>query len=135
MTKTTFSSAFITLALLVAAAAHAQNTTVRYQGQVRSGGIAFNGNGQFKFALVTSTNFSHQAQATAVVNSGFITSYNVTDGGSGYVSPPSVTISGGGGAGATATANVSGHALPSRRHMPCVHRQRSDDGICSGKGT
>lgn len=92
---------------------HAQSTMFTYSGRVLSGGLSFNGAGQFKFALVTSTNFNHQARATPVVNSGFITSYNVTDGGSGYVSAPAVTISGGGGSGAAATANLGGGSVAS----------------------
>ena len=82
-----------------------------YQGRVLDNGTNFTGMGQFKFALVTSTNTSRQATATAFVNSGFVTGYNVTDGGSGYPSPPAVTVSGGGGSGATATASASGGAV------------------------
>jgi hypothetical protein len=78
-----------------------------YQGRVSSGGSDFSGTGEFKFALVTSTNANLPAKATAIVNSGFVTSYILTDGGSGYVTPPIVTISGGGGTGAAATANLS----------------------------
>jgi hypothetical protein len=81
--------------LLAKLPAQAQNTTLTYQGRVQSGGSAFNGSRQFKFALVMSTNSNHQARATAVVNGGFITGYTVTDGGRGYLSAPGVTISGG----------------------------------------
>src|SRR5207248_10823141 len=91
---------------------HAQSTVFTYQGRVLDNGTNFNGAGLFKFALVTSTNPGRQATATANVNGGFVTSYNVTgDGGSGYSTAPAVTISGGGGAGATATASVSGGAV------------------------
>src|SRR5882672_2405608 len=86
----------------------AQNTAFTYQGRVLDNGTNFNGIGQFKFALVTSTNSTRQATATANVNGGFVTSYNVVDGGSGYSSAAAVTISGGGGSGATAAATVSG---------------------------
>ena len=86
----------------------AQNTMFTYQGHVTDNGTNFNGTGQFKFALVTSTNISSQATATAVVTSGFVTGINVSYGGSGYVSMPTVTISGGGGSGATAHATISG---------------------------
>ena len=58
----------------------------------------------------------HQQQATATANppsGGFITIINVTFGGSGYTTAPTVTISGGGGSGATATAKVSGGVVTS----------------------
>ena len=91
----------------------AQGTAFTYQGRVLDNGTNFNGAGQFKFALVTSTNFNHQATATAVVNSGFITSYIVSSGGSGYTASPTVTISDVSGSGAVATANVSGGVVTS----------------------
>lgn len=90
-----------------------QNTVFTYQGRLTDNGTNFTGTGQFKFALVTSTNGSQQATATATVTSGFVTSITVVSGGSGYVSPPAVTISGGGGSGAAATANISGGAVTS----------------------
>src|SRR5437016_3283753 len=89
--------------------ARAQNTTFTYQGRVTDSGTNFTGTGQFKFALVTSTNFNHQATATANPPSGgFITIVNVTFGGNGYVTPPAVTFFGGGGSGVTAHATLSG---------------------------
>ena len=101
-------TALLALACLTS---HAQNTVVTYQGRVTSNGTNFTGNGQFKFALVTSTNTAATATGTAVRTGGFITSYSVTSGGSGYVTPPQVTVSGGGGAGATASATVSGGVI------------------------
>jgi hypothetical protein len=89
-------------------AVHAQTTVFTYQGRVLDNGTNFNGTGQFKFALVTSTNFNHQATATANLSGTFVTSYNIISGGSGYVSAPTVTVSGGGGSGATATAVITG---------------------------
>ena len=86
----------------------AQTTAFTYQGRVMDNGTNFTGAGQFKFALVTSTNANHTATATAVDSSGFITSYILTSGGSGYVTAPAVTVFGGGGSGATATASISG---------------------------
>ena len=86
----------------------AQNTIVTYQGRVSRSGTDFSGPGQFKFALVTSTNNNQTATANANRTGTFVTSYTVTRGGNGYVSPPMVTITGGGGSGATATAFVSG---------------------------
>src|ERR1017187_10026075 len=88
--------------------AFAQGTAFTYQGRVTDNGTNFAGTGQFKFALVTSTNYNHQATATANLSGSFVTSYNLISGGSGYVSAPTVTVSGGGGSGATATAIISG---------------------------
>jgi hypothetical protein len=93
--------------------AFGQNAVFTYQGRVTDNGTNFTGLGQFKFALVTSTNSSQQATATATITSGFVTSITVVSGGSGYTSAPVVTISGGGGSGATATASVSGGAVTS----------------------
>ena len=86
----------------------AQNTTFTYQGRVTDHGTNFTGSGLFKFALVTSTNTSRQATASANRSGSFIISYNLLDGGSGYTTPPNVHVSGGGGSGATAHAIVSG---------------------------
>lgn len=86
----------------------AQNTLFTYQGRVTDNGTNFTGTGQFKFALVTSTNYNHQATATAVDSSGFITSYNITAGGNGYTTAPAITISGGGGSGAAAHTTITG---------------------------
>jgi uncharacterized repeat protein (TIGR01451 family) len=44
----------------------------------------------------------------AVLSAGSVASINVTAGGSGYASTPTVTITGGGGSGATATATLTG---------------------------
>ena len=89
----------------------AQTTAFTYQGRMLDNGSNFNGNGQFKFALVTSVSASRQAIVTANLAGMFVISYNITDGGAGYTSAPTVTISGGGGSGATATATVSGGAV------------------------
>jgi len=86
----------------------AQNTEFTYQGRVTDNGTNFTGTGQFKFALVTSTNYNHVATATANLSGSFVTSYTIISGGSGYVSAPAVTVSGGGGSGATATAIIAG---------------------------
>jgi len=88
--------------------AHAQYTTFTYQGQVLDNGSPFTGAGQFEFALVTSTNISQPAVATAVLTGSFVTSYNLVSGGNGYTVAPAVHITGGGGSGATATATLSG---------------------------
>jgi hypothetical protein len=88
--------------------AHAQNNVVTYLGRVQSGGVPFTGEGQFKFALVTSSNTAVAATATATVSGGFVTIITVNNGGIGYVTPPPVTITGGSGSGAVATASISG---------------------------
>jgi len=91
---------------------HAQNTVFTYQGQVQSGGANFTGMGQFQFALVTSTNYSSPATATAVMGGSppyeFVENLTLVNGGSGYGIAPVVTITGGGGAGATALATMAG---------------------------
>src|ERR1035437_2939718 len=97
--KTKLPSLFIALVLLALATlnaplatAHAQGTAFTYQGRVTDNGTNFTGAGQFKFALVTSTNTSSQATGTAnAPNGGFITGYTVTAGGSGYATAPAVT--------------------------------------------
>jgi Chaperone of endosialidase len=90
----------------------AQNTAFTYQGHVTDNGTNFNGTGQFQFALVTSTNFNHQALATANPPSGgFITIIHAAAGGNGYTTAPAVTISGGGGSGATAHCLLGGGAV------------------------
>lgn len=92
---------------------HAEDTLLTYQGRVTANGTTFTGIGQFKFALVTSTNLNHQATATAVDSNGFITGYSISAGGNGYTSAPAVTISGGNGSGAAAHANINGGAVTS----------------------
>lgn len=47
------------------------------------------------------------ATATAIVSYGFVVHITVTDGGAGYVVPPTVSITGGGGSGATAVATLT----------------------------
>ena len=86
----------------------AQDNVTTYQGRVQSGGAAFTGTGQFKFALVTVADTVARATATAKLTGQFVTGYTVNLGGNGYLTPPSVTITGGGGSGATATATISG---------------------------
>ena len=97
---------------LVPVGIQAQNTVFTYQGRVTANGTNFNGTGRFKFALVTSTNTSRQATATAnmggISPNQFVSSCSVGNGGNGYTAAAGVTFSGGGGSGATATANVSG---------------------------
>jgi hypothetical protein len=90
-------------------AAQAPNI-LNYQGRIAVRGVNFEGNGQFKFALVdggtTTTPATRMATGTAVINSGFVTSITLLDGGVGYTSTPTVTFTDGGGSGATATASL-----------------------------
>ena len=79
---------------------------LNYQGKVASGGVPFDGVGQFKFALLAPSGSG--VSATATVTSGFLTSVTVNSGGSGYAAAPVVKLSGGGGTGATAAATISG---------------------------
>jgi len=93
--------------ILAASSVCAQNTLLTYQGQVQAFSTNFTGIGQFKFALVTSSNANSTATATSAPPvSGFITTITVTSGGSGYATAPAVTITGGGGTGAAATAAI-----------------------------
>jgi hypothetical protein len=102
------------LLFAICVSAFAQGTAFTYQGRVLDNGTSFTGTGQFQFALVTSTNTSSTATVTANPPSGgFITIINVTFGGKGYTTAPTVTIFGGGGSGATATATVNGGAVTS----------------------
>jgi hypothetical protein len=81
---------------------------INYQGRVVVNGTNFTGTGQFKFAFVDEgTNTSSQATATGNVTEGVILSYSIGSGGSGYISPPGVTITDSTGSGATATAQIS----------------------------
>jgi len=106
----------VSLALFAAcglSTCYAQNTTFTYQGHVTDNGTNFNGAGQFEFALVTSSNANSTATATANLSGPFVVSYNVIFNGNGYVTAPTVTISGGGGAGAAAHAVINGGAVTS----------------------
>ena len=51
--------------------ASAQSTVFTYQGRVLDNGTNFNGPGEFKFALVTSTNFnSISSSPVAIISAG-----------------------------------------------------------------
>lgn len=85
---------------------------LNYQGRVVVNGTNYDGTGQFQFALVnTGTNASRQATGTAILTGIFVTSVNITDGGAGYTSAPTVGFSGGGGSNAAANAEISGGAV------------------------
>ena len=55
---------------------------------------------------ISAPNFSSSSLGTAVLSSGGLVSVPIITGGSGYISNPTVSITGGGGSGATATATV-----------------------------
>src|ERR1039458_8181340 len=103
----------ITTLLTVTHSLYAQGTAFTYQGHVFDNGTNFTGAGLFKFALVTSTNTATRATATASLTGQFVTSYNLISDGSGYVTAPGVTITGGGGAGASASTTISGGVVTS----------------------
>jgi hypothetical protein len=112
-----FQPAAVLLLLLTFSAqlctAFAQGTAFTYQGRVFDNGTNFEGAGQFKFALVTSTNTSSTATANATVSGRFVTLIDVTFGGNGYVAPPAISLIGGGGSGAAANATISSGAVTS----------------------
>lgn len=113
--KKTITSFILAILMASALAGLAQvPSTISYQGRVQVSGTNFTGNGLFKFALVShGTNLNRQATALATVNSGFVTSISIVDGGYGYVTPPPVTITGATGSGATATAQISSGVVTS----------------------
>jgi len=81
---------------------------INYQGRIAVNGTNFTGTGQFKFALITaSTNASVPATATGNVSFGFLVNIALTGGGSGYTTPPTVTITDSTGNGANAYAQIS----------------------------
>jgi hypothetical protein len=89
---------------------------LNYQGRVASGGVNFEGTGQFKFALVDGgTNTSRPATATVTVSGGFVTIVTVTDGGSGYMEAPRAYVRDTkfGGSGALLDVTVAGGAVTS----------------------
>jgi len=82
---------------------------LNYQGRIAVNGTNFTGSGQFKFALVDGgTNLTRAATGIATNVSGFLVGVNITDGGAGYTTPPTVSVIGGGGSGASFTAQISG---------------------------
>ena len=64
-------------------------------------------------ARLNPPNTAVQATGTPVVTSGFITSANVVNGGSGYITPPVVTVNDTTGSGAAITANISNGSVVS----------------------
>jgi hypothetical protein len=102
------------LTVLITSVSAQVPSVISYQGRVQVNGMAFSGTGQFKFAIVSpGTNVTRRATAMATVTSGFLTGISVTDGGAGYTSAPTVTITDTTGSGASATAHVSGGTVTS----------------------
>jgi hypothetical protein len=107
--------AILAVGLGVPCPSHGQGAEFTYQGRVTDDGTNFNGIGQFKFALLTPTNTSSQATAGYVSMLGLlydlsVYSISVANGGSGYTTAPTVTLSpadGVGGPTATAVATIS----------------------------
>lgn len=109
----------IVAAVAASTSVHAQTPAlIPYQGRVQTGdpAVDFNGTGQFMFALVDETPIPFvQATATVTRAAGVQSlagaTFTVTNGGTGYATPPAVTVSApqvGGGVQATVTATVSG---------------------------
>ena len=104
--------ALLALATLQLTTARAQNTAFTYQGRVTVNGTNFTGVGQFEFALQVVTNTSRQATALPNLignppqSLGSVFSCGISDGGSGYVTAPAVTFTGGN-PDATGTAVIS----------------------------
>ena len=82
---------------------------LNYQGRISVNTTNFTGTGQFKFALITTgTNSAVQATATITVSYGFVVNIPILNGGRGYVTAPSVTITDSTGSGARAYSQVYG---------------------------
>jgi hypothetical protein len=119
--NTTLKSLFSLLALLAGIhQAAAQSTEFTYQGRVTDNGTNFTGTGQFKFSVITYSNLNvtaTAANAQIIAPGGYgtgtvIPPITLINGGSGYLTPPTVTIPGSDNIGpdsnATATATISG---------------------------
>jgi hypothetical protein len=105
------SSLFLVLSatLLATHRSEAGPGVIDHQGRIAVGGVPFQGEGQFKFALVDGgLDQARTALGTATVNSGFITEVQVTDGGRGYTSPPTILITSASGSNAVLRATVVG---------------------------
>jgi N-acetylneuraminic acid mutarotase len=87
---------------------------INFQGRIAVGNVNYDGQGKFKFALVSGgTTLSSNAVAVPTVVNGFLVGISVSNGGAGYISVPSVSISDSTGSGAIATASISGGAVVS----------------------
>jgi len=111
--KTSFRFGRVVIAaavLLSGVAAMAQvPQLLNYQGRIAVNGTNFTGIGLFKFVLLSaSTNASVQATASGNVAYGFLVNIVVSKAGSGYSTPPAVSISDTTGSGASAYAQISG---------------------------
>ncbi len=101
---------------LTCSTVNAQNTVFTYQGRVTDNGTNFTGTGQFQFALVAGIP-NVTASAVAVMGgtapNEYVAGLGGLQGGSGYVTAPTVTLTGGGGSGAAATASILGGSVVS----------------------
>ncbi len=103
-------------ALIFSSTLHAAPPLINYQGRIVVGTTNFEGTGQFKFALVDGgVNQNVTATATALVGAigSPIFFISVSNGGSGYVTAPAVTITDSTGTGATAVAALTNGVVTS----------------------
>lgn len=84
---------------------------ITYQGLVQSGGTNFTGTGWFKFAIIDG--ITQPTAAPHFAAGGPIIGATVMDGGSGYVAPPTVTVTDPTGSGASLTAVLAGGSVVS----------------------
>ena len=82
-----------------------------HQGRIFVGDSAHSGTGYFKFALVSEPLGSQQATATPILSNGYLFAYTIENGGSGYTSPPAITITDSSGTGASASATIVGGSV------------------------
>jgi len=105
---------FFILQSAICLRAPAQNTTFTYQGRVQDNGTNYTGAGQFKFALEVTTNTSSLPIASINYAGGLgnlnVESITVSYGGSGYVTAPAVSFTGGD-PNPTAYATISGGSI------------------------
>jgi hypothetical protein len=78
-----------------------------------NGGSAYNTGAPTVTIGTPDAGYGTTATAVAIMNGNSVGTVNVTFAGSGYLTAPSVTFTGGGGSGATATANISTQLAPS----------------------
>lgn len=78
-----------------------------------NGGSAYNTGAPTVTIGTPDAGYGTRATAVAIMNGNSVGTVTVTFAGSGYLTAPSVTFTGGGGSGATATANISTQLAPS----------------------
>jgi hypothetical protein len=117
--------------------ARAQNTVFTYQGRVTDNGTNFSGTGQFKFALVigVDTNTPASPGSITIGAGGNIISIAVASGGSGYTTPPTVTILTGPGPGSGAVATAILGSGPATGIVTSIAINNGGSGYASGSTT